>query len=286
MNLNECIIRPLTRDELSVAVDWASAEGWNPGLQDADIFWKTDPEGFVGVECAGTIVATGSIVAYGAEFGFMGFFIVKPELRGQGIGSKLWFYRRDLLRSRLKDGAAIGMDGVFDMQAWYGKGGFAFSHRNLRMEGTAVEGVFNAALVPLEECAFEDIAAYDHQHFGCERTRFLEQWVRPKHGMALGYVSEGQLLGYGVLRKCLVGYKVGPLFANDCKIAEALFVGLSQSAIGEPIVLDVPENNAAALSLAESYGLKEVFGCARMYYGAAPELPWQQIFGITSFELG
>jgi hypothetical protein len=30
----------------------------------------------------------------------------------------------------------------------------------------------------------------------------------------------------------------------------------------------------------------EVFGCARMYYGPIPDMPWDRIFGITTFELG
>ena len=40
-------IRLMTRDELDTLVDWAACEGWNPGLDDAEVFWATDPEGFV-----------------------------------------------------------------------------------------------------------------------------------------------------------------------------------------------------------------------------------------------
>ncbi len=71
-------------------VDWAAAEGWNPGLGDADTFWATDADGFVGVHRDGALVASGSIVSYAGEFGFLGFFIVRPELRGQGLGRQLW----------------------------------------------------------------------------------------------------------------------------------------------------------------------------------------------------
>jgi hypothetical protein len=34
----ELKIRPLTRAELDVPLDWAETEGWNPGLGDADCF--------------------------------------------------------------------------------------------------------------------------------------------------------------------------------------------------------------------------------------------------------
>jgi hypothetical protein len=40
------------------------------------------------------------------------------------------------------------------------------------------------------------------------------------------------------------------------------------------------------MGLAESYAMTEVFGCARMYLGTPPSTPWQQVFGVTTFELG
>ncbi len=52
------------------------------------------------------------------------------------------------------------------------------------------------------------------------------------------------------------------------------------------IYLDVPAPNAAAIRLAERHGMKPVFETARMYTGAAPDLPLARLFGVTSFELG
>jgi len=48
----------------------------------------------------------------------------------------------------------------------------------------------------------------------------------------------------------------------------------------------VPENNPAALAIAQLHRMKEVFGCAKMYFGPKPTLPDQQVFGVTTFELG
>ncbi|WP_242482612.1 GNAT family N-acetyltransferase [Thiocystis violacea] len=75
-------IRAMTRPELDTLIEWAAAEGWNPGLNDAQIFWDTDPEGF----------------------------IVRPDHRSQGLGRQLWQARRDRLIARLQAPAVIGMD--------------------------------------------------------------------------------------------------------------------------------------------------------------------------------
>ncbi|MEP4077354.1 GNAT family N-acetyltransferase [Haloferula sp.] len=286
MNHSGLVIRRLTRREFDVAIDWAAAEGWNPGLHDADVFWRADPEGYLGAELDGELVATGSIVSYGREFGFMGFFIVRKDLRGQGIGTKLWYHRRDVLKGRLVPKAAIGMDGVFEMQEWYAKGGFVFSHRNLRMEGVGRSSSVHSQVVELSSLPFEMLSRFDRSCFGYQRDKFLKDWVSMPNAKALGYQTGDGLGGYGVIRKCQNGFKIGPLFADDSSIAEALFDSLVNEAVGQPIFLDLPEMNDSAMMLARRCGMKEVFGCARMYLGAPTAIDWSRVFGITTFELG
>jgi hypothetical protein len=178
------------------------------------------------------------------------------------------------------------MDGVFDMQQWYGRGGFKFTHRNLRMEGVGKAGPTGPEITKLSKVPFPNLSEFDQMYFGCNRQNFLNDWINMPNALGLGFVSEGQLSGYGVIRRCREGYKIGPLFSDNAEIAEALFEALSDHAVGQPIYLDIPEINTAAMSLAEHHGLREVFGCARMYYGNPPAINWDKIYGITTFELG
>ena len=71
-------IRVMTRPEVDLAVDWAAAEGWNPGLADAECFYAADPDGFLIGLLGDEPVATISAVKYGKSFGFIGLYIVKP----------------------------------------------------------------------------------------------------------------------------------------------------------------------------------------------------------------
>ena len=164
----EPIIRAMTH-RADTLVDWAANEGWNPGLNDAQIFWDTDPEGFIAAELGGELIGGGSIVSYAGRFGFMGFFIIRPDYRGRGLGRRLWLHRRDRLISRLRAPAVIGMDGVFAMQAFYARGGFVLCNRDLRFEGVGAAATPADILVDLDEVPFAEVARYDAAHFPAPR---------------------------------------------------------------------------------------------------------------------
>ena len=287
----ELVIRGMSRAEVDVLIDWATREGWNPGLHDAAIFWAHDPDAFIAAELRGEFIGGGAITAYGDEFGFMGFFIVRPEFRGHGYGNALWLARRDRLRGRLRPGATLGMDGAFEMEPYYARGGFVRSHRDIRFSADIPSDQVTLAwdgegLVPLRDVDFDDILAYDRTCFPARRETFLRAWVNQPDALALAFRREGRLVGYGVVRRCCCGCKIGPLFADDLATATTLYQGLARFAAGGPLFLDVPENNPAALALARNEGMTEVFGCARMYLGVPPAIADARVFGVTTFELG
>lgn len=283
------VIRNMLRPELDELVRWAAREGWNPGLHDAGLFWATDPEAYIAADLDGQLIGGGAITSYGGEFGFMGFFIVRPEFRGRGLGDILWHARRDRLLARLRPGASIGMDGVFAMQDYYAKGGFVFSHRNLRFQvdiAEPPEWTSGEEIIPLAEFAFDEVQAYDRTCFPVPRPRFLQGWINQPDALALGCRRNGRLAGFGVARRCLQGCKIGPLFADDAEVAEALYADLAGFATGGPLYLDAPENNPEAMALVQRHGMTEVFGCARMYLGPFPAVAQERVFGVTTFELG
>ena len=276
-------IRTMTRQEVDIAVEWAANEGWNPGLNDSDCYYAADPRGFLLGVLGDEPVATISVVGYGDTFGFLGFYIVKPEYRGRGFGIQIW----NAGIKRL-EGRAIGLDGVVAQQHNYEKAGFKPAYRNIRYQGKG-EGRASddTGLIDLASLPFETIAAYDRPLFPADRTRFLEAWIAQPDCCALGIVSGGALSGYGVMRRCRSGYKIGPLFADHADLAERLFqafVGTAEP--GAPVFLDVPEVNGLAVELAERHGMHVVFETARMYAGQAPHMLLERQFGVTSFEIG
>ena len=278
-------VRPMTRSDLDMAVEWAAAEGWNPGLHDADTFWAADPGGFLLGLLESEPVATISAVRYGGHFGFIGFYIVRPEFRGQGHGIALW---RDAME-RLA-GRTIGLDGVVAQQDSYRKSGFELAWNNVRHEGVARSCERpDTRIVPVDPVGRRTpgLLEYDAAFFPDDRRRFVQHWMTQSGSTALAARRGGLLAGYGVIRPCRIGFKIGPLFADDADVADRLLRALiSRVRPGEPIQLDTPATNPLALELARSHGMRPVFETARMYAGVAPDLPIRRLFGITTFELG
>ena len=216
----------------------------------------------------------------------MGLFIVHSDYRNDGIGRKLWLFRRDKLLSRLQPNASIGMDGVLAMQPFYSKGGFNIAYRDERYEFLSYSFSFSNNITTIESNDFETIVAYDVNFFGCARAKFLEGWLNMSESKAFKYKKDNEILGYAVIRKAETGYKIGPLFANNLEIADELLKSCFSAYPNASVFLYIPTLNNDAVGLVKKYEGKYVFECARMYYGKIPNSPINNIFGITTFELG
>lgn len=276
-------IRPMSASDMERAVEWAAREGWNPGLHDAETFRACDPDGFLMAFENGAPAAAISVVAYGERFGFLGFYIVAPQMRGRGHGLAIW----SAGMARLSD-RTIGLDGVVAQQENYRRSGFAFVHRNVRYQGHPDVGTAPDKRVrAYRPSDFPAVSGFDAAHFGCPRAAFLKAWLEAEGHHVFVAEEGGRLAGYGVARPCRRGFKIGPLFAETTGLAEALMSALVPACgRGAEITLDAPEPNAQAVAMTRRMGLAPVFETARMYRGTAPDLPLPHIYGITSFELG
>ncbi|MEH2370070.1 GNAT family N-acetyltransferase [Nostoc sp.] len=281
MTTKNFVVRPMKRSEMDLAITWAATEGWNPGKYDAQSFYQTDESGFFLGELNGEPVGCISAVAYDPHFAVIGFYVVKPQFRGQGLGIKIWKTAMDYLGADRN----IGLDGAVAQQDNYKKSGFQIAYNHIRYEGVG-GGVVPAGIVDLKTVPFEDLVAYDRQFFPSKRSLFLQHWIEQPESTAFGFLKNGSLAGYGVIRPAHTGFRVGPLFANDEQIAEALFQALLAQNPHAPVFFDVPDANLQAIDLVQRYQLQPVSQTARMYTKEIPSLPINRIFAVTSVELG
>eukprot|EP00771_Trimastix_marina_P001375 gnl/Trimastix_PCT/2442.p1 GENE.gnl/Trimastix_PCT/2442~~gnl/Trimastix_PCT/2442.p1 ORF type:complete len:325 (-),score=39.12 gnl/Trimastix_PCT/2442:46-900(-) len=283
----------------------ARNEGWNPGNHDSLAFYHADPGSFLIAIYEGQKVASISAVRFGmnqetqeCKYGFIGFFIVTPELRNQGIGEQIWDAGMNrLLRAKCP---CIALDGVLAQVHRYERTGFRLAHRNARHEGKTPLvpreemnlSELSGTIVPGSQIDTEQLIGYDRRFFPAERTAFLTQWftLPQSESQVIRGEETGEIVGLGVLRQCGVGYKVGPLYARDINQAARLLLSLTASLPAQtPVYLDTPGCNPSAAHLASDlFSMKVVFETARMYTSEQPpedvcEAEW---FGVTTFELG
>lgn len=273
----------LDRAGVSTALDRAADEGWNPGLDDVDAFLAADPDGFLGAWVDGDLAVTLSAVRYGDDFGFLGLYISAPAHRGHGLAYPVWRVAREHLAGRV-----VGLDAVVEQEATYARDGFVTASGTTRhaLASAAAVGTPPAELVDARTLSLDALLAYERALFPAPRAAFLAAWLAMPSAVSRAVVADdGTILGWGLRRACREGHKVGPLFADDADVADALWRALVADAVG-PVFLDVPDPNDAGRALASRYGMVPVFSTRRMYAGSPPDLDLDRVFGVTTLELG
>jgi len=169
------VVRPATRNELEIMIEWAAKEGWNPGLYDGDAFHSIDNKGFLFGFLDNEPVASISAVAYDNSFGFIGFYITKPEYRGKGYGYKIWNEAMKYLSTQ-----NVALDGVVAQQENYKKSGFKFAYRHIRYEGHGSNKKLkeNKNIKLLSKIDLDLVYKYDKEIFLFDRKKFLKLWIR------------------------------------------------------------------------------------------------------------
>jgi len=181
----------------------------------------------------------------------------------------------------------IGLDGVVAQQQNYRKSGFELAYANVRYGGiVAAPNAPQAGAIALTGVPLAAVEACDATVFPAPRTAFLRAWIGSPGHVGRAFVRDGRLAGWGVIRPCRKGRKIGPLVADDRATAEVVLSALLASGGGGEIFLDVPSINRDAVALAQDLGLAPVFETARMYTSAIPPLRLERVFGVTTFELG
>lgn len=274
-------IRTLSLQELTVLIDWAAAEGWNPGLEDAAMFQAADPEGFIGAFVGSDMVAAISAVAYGQDFGFIGLYICRPDMRGKGYGKAVWAASMDRLAGR-----TIGLDGVAEQQANYRSKGFEPVYETIRYSGRPAALPVRAERPRMVSAQpTPDIVDYDALCFPAPRRTFLERWLQPPHRAVAAITARGTA-GYAVARACRSGFKIGPLFADDVQTALELLGELAGACEGGELNIDVPATQVDFVAALAAAGFSPTFSTTRMYKGRPPRPDADRVFGVTTLELG
>jgi GNAT superfamily N-acetyltransferase len=261
-------------------LDWAAAEGWNPGTDDAAAFHGTDPDGFFLAFDGDEPVAGLSVVNHSETFAFLGLYLCRPDWRGRGIAFALW---RHALHHA--GGRTVGLDGVPAQQDNYRRSGFERWGETRRWTG-AIEPAASPLLRPVAPADLPALVALDARATGTWKPAFLARWLHDT-GTRRSLVLDGGDGPRGVVtaRACRSGIKIGPLVAETDAEAVTLLHGAAALFPGETAMVDVPDAVRGLSAHCAGLGLSVPFVTARMYRGRPPE-PGPFVTAVATLELG
>ncbi len=272
--------RTASLPEVRLMLDWAAAEGWNPGHDDAAAFHAADPGGFFVAEWQGALAAAISVVNHSDDLAFLGLYLCRPELRGRGIGYALWSHALDHAGARV-----VGLDGVPAQQANYAKSGFRRSGQTHRLTGTLPAA--SPALPLARPPDAEALCALDRAACGYDRRRFLTAWTRPEPRRKTVLLRSGaEISGFATARLCRDGCKIGPVVAPSAEAALQLATQAAAALGARAVSVDVPRLDRGFGKRLQALGFVESFTTARMYRGSAAPVTGPELQAIATMELG
>ena len=264
-------------------LDWAAAEGWNPGLDDAAPFHAADPEGFLLLRVNGQPAAAVSVVRQDARTAFLGLFICAPEFRGRGLGAQVFAAGLAQVGNR-----SVGLDAVPAQVGRYAAMGFAPGFGSRRWSGDVPEIWATGRSRSPDEVERRTLFAADAKSEGYERRMFLSAWWTdaPNRRTLVLTDASGVIEGYATARRCREGLKIGPLDARTPDVARSLIGDCASAFETSRVAIDVPDDAGALGQVLERSEFDPAFATTRMWKGDRPARIPRPLQATATLELG
>lgn len=292
MDLQVKIHQPRTADGVQKAnalcSEWTTEDDprRSTGVNDMALLLVLDSEGLFVAEEDGEVVSTLTAVIYDGNYSFFGFYRTKKEVRGKGIGGKLW--RAGIAHC---GGRSMGLFSTMEMVDIYRRDGFLPYCKigNYRIKNLSrfkiVQGKEDSKITEIKRTNIQDVLLFDRKYSPAPREKFMEAWTTQPDSEALAYVDCGVVLGYGVVRKTFVPSirRMGPLLATEVVVAEKLACALlSRVCEAHHVLYDSYNANPSTDSFAKCIDAEWMYGCQAMYRGGVPKFDVTGIYAVTA----
>ncbi len=231
--------------------------------------FRFEPEGCFIAEVDAKPVGHVFSVGYGS-LGWIGLLIVEPERRRRGIGTLLTVRAKDYLLSRGVQ--TIKLEGVAEIADLYRQIGFVDEYDSLRLKRTAERLPLNGGkrVRSATKADLSDLAAFDAEYFGADRTRVLTQLHEANPQLCFIAHTGSNVAGYVMCRKAHIGYNLGPMVCNPQRpetasdLVRKCIRRFNRSA---EVFVGVPAVNRAATRMWKELGFSEYSRSIRMRLG-------------------
>lgn len=256
-------VTALRSDHLEQALGLSQVLKWPYRLEDWQFAFELG-RGFA-VEAEGKLLGTALWWPYGEDFATIGMIIVSPDAQRQGIGGKL-------MAALLADAAGrrITLITTKDGEPLYTRLGFVrcgfiTQHQAVLDKVPVIDtSVPVRAAVPGDRAAID---AVDAAAAGMDRRVLLDALLDVADAVVVE--RDGQISGYGCVRRWGRGVVIGPVVAASAQDARAVVAVLASAYEGVFVRIDVTETSGLAPWLVE-IGLPQVDRAPIMALGEPP----------------
>jgi hypothetical protein len=261
--------------------------GWNQNAND----WRLilDQGYVVGMRRPrdGVPVATAAVLPYGGRFGWICMVLVTTAERRRGHATRLVAHCLDWLNQRR---LIPGLDATPAGREVYRGLGFRDIYPITRLQSEGVAAMAppqaEADIARLEPADLGAVAAYDEAAFGADRTPILAALRSRRPHMAFVARRGGAVCGYVVGRDGRLATQLGPVVADDGKIARALMARALAQADG-PVFLDLLDRHKDIAGWLGEIGFGAQRPYTRMLVGRSEPIDSiERTFLIAGPELG
>lgn len=203
------------------------------------------------------------------------------EYRGIKMGEKLMIAGIEHLKKR--GSITIELDSVFPAAPLYRRLGFKDRYISFRFRRESMSG--ESALHIFASSMTDEIIEFDQVMTGLNRTRYLKRFCS-EFPDSIYIMKEGGIRAYAIARERKGGsLLIGPLVAENCIIAERLFLSIMHANPENVISIGVLEPQAEFIAFLRGMGFIHTIPALRMYHGKLRHYD-RNIFGIMAAEKG
>jgi GNAT superfamily N-acetyltransferase len=281
-------LRLMTSDDIPFADSLRTIAGWNQTQKDWQRFLDHEPEGCFIAESDGTPAGTATTTSYGTDVAWIGMVLVHPDSRRHGIGRALLERCLEYLQQR--GVRCIKLDATPTGKKLYDTLGFLDEWTLTRWE---TGGLPAKEVSPISQAQIwrnidtNLVEGLDGRIFGVSRQSMLALLAKQSLHARLHVSQLAGVDGYGLIRPGAKANYLGPIVATTPAAGLTLAKALINHLPNQPIIWDIPDQNADAVELAKQLGFSQQRQLIRMHLGEnlRPGIPWQQ-FAIGAPEIG
>ena len=260
------IVRSMQPGDIDAAMKLSGAESWNQTKKDWQLFLEDDGNICLVAESGNIVVGTTTAINYSNHVAWIGMVLVDKDYRGRGI-SKALLTR---ILKKLERCKSIKLDATPAGQQVYKQLDFQDEYLIARMTISSLkdfsffeDGSHLPELVHNND--HPQVIALDGNCFGANRAKLIGFLLKDFPGKAWMLKQNNAITGFALGRDGSRFHHIGPVVASTVEDARLLLATALKKLIGQPIVVDVPEEKEELISWLTAVGFTKQRQFTRMF---------------------